>query len=246
MKITFLGTNGWFCTETGETVCTLLETKDHYILLDSGNGVRRAKELIKPDKPVLMFLSHLHLDHIVGLHFLEPLKAKRVVIFTQKGTRKDLETLFNHPFMRPYSELPFPVEIKELEEGTHKVPFPVTCKPLVHADPVFGFRFELEGKTIAYCTDTGVCDNFKELARGVDLLVSGCAKLPESEIIPDWPHMNPQSAANLAKEVGAKRLILTHFEAAIYTLNKRKEAERTARKIFPNTTAARDGLQVEV
>jgi len=36
MKITFLGTNGWYDTDCGNTICTLLETTKAYILLDAG------------------------------------------------------------------------------------------------------------------------------------------------------------------------------------------------------------------
>ena len=35
MKITFLGTNGWYDTKTGNTICTLIETKDYFIILQS-------------------------------------------------------------------------------------------------------------------------------------------------------------------------------------------------------------------
>lgn len=246
MEITFLGTNGWYCSETGETLCTLIETGKFQILLDAGNGIRKAEKLVKPDKPVYIFLSHYHLDHSVGLHTLELLRrAEKLTVFIQKGSRKILDTLSNHPFTLPYSEIGFPVEIREIGEGAHTKPFPFKCRPLVHADPVFGFRFELEGKVIAYCTDTGVCDNLKELAKGADILITECTNLPETRIKPSWPHMNPHLAAGLAKEVGAKQLVLTHFEAAEYrTLEQRKHAEKLARKTFPRTTAATDGLKI--
>ena len=38
MKIIFLGTIGWYDTETGNTVCTLIETKREFIILDAGSG----------------------------------------------------------------------------------------------------------------------------------------------------------------------------------------------------------------
>jgi ribonuclease BN (tRNA processing enzyme) len=36
MKIIFLGTNGWYDTKTGNTVSTLIVTKEHNIVLDAG------------------------------------------------------------------------------------------------------------------------------------------------------------------------------------------------------------------
>jgi len=118
--------------------------------------------------------------------------------------------------------------------------------PLGPADPVLGFRLELEGKTVTYCTDTGYCPNALELARGADLLITECAHLP-GEHNPAWPHFNPETAAKLALESGAKRLALTHFSAERYHKPAlRAMALRLARKTSPRVTAARDGLSVIV
>ena len=54
-------------------------------------------------------------------------------------------------------------------------------------------------------------------------------------------------AAKIAKETGVKKLILTHFDSnSFQTLKERKEAERTARTIFKNTTAAFDNLKINL
>ena len=54
-------------------------------------------------------------------------------------------------------------------------------------------------------------------------------------------------AGTLAKESGVKQLILTHFDASLYTkLADRKWAEKEARKIFPNTIAAIDLFEFEL
>ena len=70
MKVIFLGTNGWYDTETGNTICTLVQTERYDILLDAGNGIHRAAGLLEGAKPVFLFLSHFHIDHIEGLHIL--------------------------------------------------------------------------------------------------------------------------------------------------------------------------------
>jgi hypothetical protein len=53
VKIIFLGTNGWYDSETGNSICTLIDTQDHYIILDAGNGIYKADRYIKKDKPVI-------------------------------------------------------------------------------------------------------------------------------------------------------------------------------------------------
>ncbi|WP_348304550.1 hypothetical protein [Methanothrix sp.] len=42
--------------------------------------------------------------------------------------------------------------------GPYKMPFALECEFLLHASPTLGYRFDLEGKIIAYCPDTGVCE----------------------------------------------------------------------------------------
>ncbi|MEK7333592.1 MAG: ribonuclease Z, partial [Nitrospirota bacterium] len=60
MKITFLGTNGWYDTATGNTICILVETERYDIILDAGNGLYKADRYISNKKPVYLFLSHFH------------------------------------------------------------------------------------------------------------------------------------------------------------------------------------------
>jgi len=50
VKVVFLGTNGWFDTRTGNTICTLVETPREYIILDAGNGIHKADQYIKKKK----------------------------------------------------------------------------------------------------------------------------------------------------------------------------------------------------
>ena len=71
MIITMLGTNGWFDTDFGQTMCTLIRTRDYSVILDAGYGIRRIKDLVDFSKPIYLLLSHLHLDHTIGLHTLD-------------------------------------------------------------------------------------------------------------------------------------------------------------------------------
>ena len=62
MKIHFLGTNGWYSNAGSNMTCALVDTKDHYIVLDAGDGIHKLDKYIKEDKPIYLFISHLHLD----------------------------------------------------------------------------------------------------------------------------------------------------------------------------------------
>ena len=58
MEIIFLGTNGWFDTDTGNTVSALIKTKTCNIILDAGFGMAKADRYINKKKPTYIFLSH--------------------------------------------------------------------------------------------------------------------------------------------------------------------------------------------
>ena len=247
MRVIFLGTNGWYDTETGNTTCTLLETRDYSVILDAGSGLYKLDKYLDWQKPGFLFLSHFHLDHIIGLHTLIKFNFKSgLKIYGQKGTKKILNQVINQPFTVALNELPFKVEVQEIAEGKYLLPFLVKAKFLIHSSACLGYRFEIDKKKIAYCTDTGICKNLKELAKDVDLLISECS-LKSGQIKPEWPHLNPEIAAEIAKKSNVQKLILTHFDSDIYrSLKERKEAEKIARTIFKNTTAAIDGLEIKL
>ena len=246
MKITFLGTNGWFDTDCGNTICTLIETKTAYIILDAGNGIHKANRYIKKNMPVYLFLSHFHIDHIEGLHILAKFNFKSLEIVGQTGTKTTIKEFLAPKYSIPVDKLPFPCNVISVKEGWHKSPLKFRALKLVHASKCFGYRFEIDGKVISYCTDTGYCKNSGELSRNADLIISECAML-SGQTSNSWPHMNPQLAAKLAVESKAKKLALTHFDAALYTtMAKREKAQEHAQKIFPKTFSAYDGLRIAV
>ena len=246
MEVVFLGTNGWYDTETGNTISILVKGKNYHVILDAGNGIYKVDRYIKGDKPVYLFLSHFHLDHIEGLHILNKFRFQQGLrIYGQKGTRKILETIVNKPYTCPIGELPFSVEIHELLEGPHKVPFPLECRYLLHASPCLGYRMELDGKILAYCPDTGICENAVKLAKDADLLMAECSLRP-GESNPQWPHLNPEDAAEIARQANAKRLVLVHFDANRYrTVQERLEALRTIFGV-ENSVAALDDMVLEL
>jgi len=247
IKIIFLGTNGWYDTETGNTICVLIETPNEYIVLDAGNGIYKLDQYIKRTKPIYLFLSHFHLDHIVGLHVLAKFRFKQGLnVCIKKGMKKVLNTIMSKQFTVPLNKLPFEVQVIELSGKEKKVPFLDKCLLMKHPVPTLGFRFKLGAKVISYVPDTGMCENAVRLAKGADLLISECAFKVGLEC-EQWPHLNSEDAARIAKKAGARKLALVHFDAAVYkTLSERKTAQKQARRIFKSTIAAKDGMVLEI
>lgn len=247
MKVTFLGTNGWYDSSTGNTVSALISARDYDIILDAGNAIAKADRYMTQDKPVFLFLSHFHLDHTEGLHTLVKFRFKKgLTICGQIGTTADLAGLLRDPYTVPLEQIPYPVTVTELADGPHDLPFRVTCLPLVHPVPCRGYRFEIDGKVITYCTDTGLCENAITLARDADLLITECGLKP-GEKSPGWPHLNPEDAIRIAKEAKAKRLALMHFGAEVYkTLEERRALKERFEPVCPGLVVSEDEMIVEV
>ncbi|HCC31140.1 MAG TPA: MBL fold metallo-hydrolase [Marinilabiliales bacterium] len=243
IKIIFLGTNGWYDTTTGNTVSILIQCPKYDIILDAGNGFAKIGKYLTFNKPVYLFLSHYHLDHIIGLHTLNKFYFKQGLhIIGPKGLKKMLNTMVQKPYTFPFSKLPYPTKIYEVKNGRYKSPIPFYCKPLNHPVPTLGYRFHINGKVLTYCTDTGYYANAVNLAENADLLITECA-YKRGMLSSHWPHLNPDEAARLAKTANAKKLILTHFDAGLYkTLKERKQAEKQARETFKNTKTATDNM----
>lgn len=247
MQITFLGTNGWYDSTTGNTVCILITTADCNILLDAGNGLSKADKILDQGKPTFIFLSHFHLDHIIGLHALAKFRFVKPLVFLIKdGSTGYLQSFIASPFTLALPNLPFATHIMELPKERGGLPFAAEVFEMVHPDPTIGIRLSLEGKTIAYCPDTGYCPSCIALAEKADLLIAECA-YRSGEDSEEWPHLNPQKAAMIAQAAGVKRLILTHFDAERYpNLTDREKAGAAARLIFPPTEVSTDGYRIDL
>jgi ribonuclease BN (tRNA processing enzyme) len=247
MKIIFLGTNGWYDSDTGNTISVLLKTDEYNIVFDAGNGLYKLDRYLPENSDVYLFISHFHLDHIGGFHVLCKFASlKSLKIFGPEGMKEVVKTIISSPFTVPLEKLPYKTLIYELPEEKSEIPFRFETLPLLHSGLTLGFRVEIEGKVIAYCPDTGYCDNAVTLGRNADLLITECSLKPGQEI-EGWPHLTPESAAKIAKDGGAKKLVLAHFSPTRFdTMGKRDEAAKDAGKIFNNTIAARDEMIIEL
>jgi len=249
MKLTFLGTNGWYDTSTGNTPCILVETENSYIILDAGNGFYKLDNYINGsgEKPIYLFLSHFHLDHIAGLHILNKFSFKQNIrIYGQSGTKDILNNIINYPYTVPFDELPFNVEINELKEGRTNDPFTIQCGFLNHSSRCLGYRFEVDNKVIAYCTDTGIHENIVKLGKDADLLITECS-FKSGQFNPDWPHLNPEEALLMARKSGAKKLALTHFDANIYRSKaERDEITSQIKTESPEIIVAHDNMEITI
>ena len=100
------------------------------------------------------------------------------------------------------------------------------------------------GRTVAYCTDTRPFGGAIKLARDADLLIHEATYTEElSEEARDYGHSTAAQAARIARESGARRLMITHFSTRYPDLTPLFEE---ARAVFPDTRLAEELLEVEV
>ena len=244
MKIHFLGTNGWYDTSLGNTLSILLDTDQAYIVFDAGGGFYKLDGYVKENKPIIVLLSHFHLDHVIGLHALAKFNfTQGIKIFGPRGIKRLFNVVINAPYSKPFNRLKTKLMVNEFSNNL-KLPVNIEYRELRHVGVCYGYRVSADNKSIVFCTDTGPCRNLDLLAKGADILITE-SSLPPGVIDNHWPHLNPQQAALIAKQAKVKKLILTHFDSGLYLTNKDKAlAQKTARKIFKNTVAAKDGLSL--
>lgn len=213
MKLILLGTGGYHPSDMRHTACLLLPACG--AMLDAGTGMFRAGRFL--ETPTLdIFLSHAHLDHVVGLTYLFSVRAlHRLERVTVHAEPDKLAAVHEHLFAerlfpgRPAMELrPLQSEIV-LPDGARVRHF-----PLIHQGGVRGFRLDWPDRSLAYVTDTTAdpLAHYVAHVRGVDLLVHECyAADDQAEWARQVGHSHTTAVAQVARQAGAKRLLLVHI-----------------------------------
>ena len=217
------------------------------IILDAGTGIFRARDLI--ETPHLdIFLSHAHLDHIVGLTFMfDVLWEKEMQRVDVHGDPAKLSEIKEHlfteaifPVQPPFAWQPLAEEV-ELSGGGK-----ITHFPLAHPGGSLGYRLDWPDASLAYVTDTTASPDadYIEKIRNVDVLLHEC-------YFPDgWEDkaeltghscITPVAQVAAAADVGL--LVLVH----INPLSEEDDplGVEAAREIFPAIELGEDGTTIE-
>jgi len=101
------------------------------------------------------------------------------------------------------------------------------------------------GRTVVYTGDTRPTLGVIEAARGADLLIHDSTFGEEERArAEETGHSTAAQAAEVAREAGARRLVLTHISPR-YT-REAPELLAEAKAVFPESIVARDGLTIDV
>ena len=254
------------------SVSTLIEPEngdmvsgDPFIIFDAGSGLIELGHYLMTCnqlEEIHIFLSHVHMDHVMGLPFFKPLWKKGMRVHFWAGPlaqHKDLRSYLCQTFSPPF----FPVTIEDMpatilfhdiaagETVTLKGDVSLTTRALNHPDGALGYRLQWKDRVISYITDTehipGQEDgHVVDLIKGSNLAIYDATYTEEElPIYTGWGHSTWQEGARLGAKYGAQKLALFHHEACRKDMDL-KALEKEAQKVFPSVFAAREGMTVVV
>jgi len=161
-------------------------------------------------------ITHFHPDHCLDLvsflfacrYPVSPRK-KPVTLIGPEGIR-DLYNGLAEIFKDAVKVEGFKLDVIETMEGSF-LPggAKVKVKRVEHTRNSVGIRLSCpEGGVLAYSGDTGYCRSVIDLAFGADLLIIE-SSFPEGTDVKT--HLTPSLAGRIARESGAKKVVLTHL-----------------------------------
>lgn len=275
-RIKFWGVRGSIATsgrETnrvgGNTACVEISAAGRIIICDAGTGIRPLGiSLVRRQgrSPISahILLSHLHLDHYMGLPFFKPLykRESNFVIAGPRTSRMGFGEALSRAVRPPYfpislSEMPAGIRLKTLSERPFAIGrIRVVPKPVNHPGGALGFRFYFpSGRSLVHITDNEpdtarAKQMLVEWMRGADILIHDAQySIARWRGHLGWGHSPFAYPIELAREAGIARLILFHFDPQ--DSDRRlalmlRDAQRLAKGMHPKLSVelAREGKSV--
>ncbi len=243
----------------GHTPCSSIETSDgNLLVIDAGTGIKGLGDQLmnnRKEKPPILhiFLTHFHIDHILGLPFFKPLYSPDVrLIFYSDCPPEETEKQLSRFMGGKY----FPVSFRETqaEKIFHQVPkrgislgrsFISFC-PLNHPQGSIAYKIQDEHKTIVFATDTehpqqGIDKKLADFSAGSDIFVYDATYTPAEYQSgrKGWGHSTWLEGTKLAEEAGVKNLCLSHLNPD-HRDSQIDEIIFLARERFAQTHGARE------
>lgn len=229
LRVRLLGTGNPepLITRFGPSI--LVEAGTHKMLFDNGRGamIRLGQLGISPGDIRLLFLTHLHSDHIVGISDLLLtgwLRGRNtpLQVFGPDGTEEMMRHLrqayqVDVRFRTANQRSPKGVEViaRDITEGVawEEDGVKVTAFTVDHgtAKPAFGYRIDYAGRSVVLSGDTGPTENLVRFAQGVDLLVHEVSIRRIRPGAGGSTHTTPEEAGRIFSRVKPRLAVYSHI-----------------------------------
>lgn len=218
----------------GNTSCVTVREGDWLLVLDGGSGMQQIN--LPPEKNIKrvdVLLTHLHLDHILGLGFFSPFfnPSLDVHIWGPASKASSLHARLSRYLSPPLfpvllRDLPCKLTLHEVDNSSWSVgPFTIGSRFVIHPGPTVGFRISNGRSVFTYIPDhepalgaNGLPTDTKwlsgyDLAQGADLLFHDAQySIDEYPHKRGWGHSSMDDAAKFASITGVKHLLLAHHD----------------------------------
>ena len=245
----------------GNTSCVEVRCGGTVLVFDAGTGIRPlGAALVGEGRADLdLFLSHGHIDHVVGLPFFafayRPGNSLRVWSGHQapgRGTTESaVRSLMSAPLLPITPEIfPADVSFRDFSAGDDlATPGGVSIRTarLRHPGGATGYRVDCGGRSICYVTDTehdpeAPDENILALVEGADIVIYDAMftdeELPRHR---GWGHSTWEEGARLCLAAGVRTYAIFH-----HAPDRDDEAlDRigvAAGRMFPGSVVAREGM----
>jgi phosphoribosyl 1,2-cyclic phosphodiesterase len=259
----------------GHTSCVQLESAGaEHVFMDFGTGARPLGgfflQKFAPNQPQTyhVFMSHLHWDHIMGFPFFTPvyIPGNRIIIHTCHAQAEQAFRNQQSPpgFPVAFDALSAQIEFDLLQPGQQYDIAGYRVKALLqlHSGDSYGWRFERNGKSMVYSTDSEhklddhrVLDTFIDFFAKADLVVfDAMYTLADAvSVRADWGHSSNIVGIELCQAAAVKCLCMFHHEPAFddIKLVEILAQSRRLETIYRSSSAldvctAYDGLELAV
>ena len=239
----------------GATSCFRVCAGDEEIYLDGGSGIVRARP--SSDSNVTILLTHMHLDHIIGLPFFSALSQRARVLDIYASPRSGLmpREALNRMIIPPFwplklEDYPSDLRFHELPDGAFFIgDVEINSLEGTHPNGSTIYRLARHGKSIVYATDFEHSneERFEALikfAADCDLLLYDAQYTDEEyERCRGFGHSTAEVGLKIADQCGAKKILFVH-----HAPNRTDDQLTRLEKIFvernPNVTFAKIGEEI--